>query len=68
MKSKILAAIVIVAILLIGVFLLAPNAFVGIVPDEYIPGNDTSVSSAEIHWQNKSSGTTSTVSENSDII
>lgn len=49
MRNKIIAAIIIIVIILVGVFLLVPHAFEGTVPDEYIPGSEDS--SVDIHWQ-----------------
>lgn len=49
MKKKLFAAIIVVAIILLGVFLLVPHAFEGMVPDEYIPKTDDS--QVNIHWQ-----------------
>lgn len=52
MGSKILAGVIIVIILLVGIFLLAPEAFRGIVPCEYMPDSSTT-SDTEIHWQTR---------------
>lgn len=68
MGSKILAAIIIVVILLVGIFLLAPNAFDGIVPDEYMPDQGSTVSDTEIHWQTTAAMTTSAVAVVADEV
>lgn len=70
MGSKILAAVIIVIILLVGIFLLAPNAFEGIVPDEYMPESETEISDTEIHWQTKATTVESIVVESdvSDLV
>lgn len=61
MGSKIFAAVVIVIILLVGIFLLVPEAFQGIVPDKYMPDEEPVVTDTEIHWQTRVSETTVTV-------
>ncbi len=53
MKRNLLAALVVVLILLIGIFLLVPNAFSGIVPSKYIPKTNES-SEVPIHWIERS--------------
>lgn len=66
MGSKILAAIIIVVILLVGIFLIAPNAFDNVVPDEYMPTSSQAVSDTDIHWQTRTSMTSSVAAEISE--